>query len=260
MPRQASNKASVQRGPRQSVWASGFMTGGETPSLVGTLARCSNAGMHRTRRRLVTAGALAAACTAMPALASSRRILAPMTDGPFYPARAWRERWSDWDADLTRVERDGRVLAARGEHLGLEAVVTDTRGRLIDGAEVEIWQCDVMAAYRHPREASEAGRFDPGFQGFGAVRSDRQGAVRYRTIKPVPYPGRTPHIHVKLRHASFGEMTSQLFIAGDLGNARDFLWRQLEPQDRAALEMALQPAPAQSGLRWLVRQALTVPA
>ena len=215
--------------------------------------------MHTTRRRLVTAGALAAACTAMPALASSRRILAPMTDGPFYPARAWRERWSDWDADLTRVERDGRVLAARGEHLGLEAVVTDTRGRLIDGAEVEIWQCDVMAAYRHPREASEPGRFDPGFQGFGAVRSDRQGAVRFRTIKPVPYPGRTPHIHVKLRHASFGELTSQLFIAGDPGNDRDFLWRRVDEADRPALAMQLQPAPAESGLRWLVRHPLVVP-
>ena len=86
---------------------------------------------------------------ALPALASSRRILVPMTDGPFYPARAWRERWSDWDADLTRVERNGQMLVARGEHLGLEAVVADTKGRLIDSAEVEIWQCDAMAVYRH---------------------------------------------------------------------------------------------------------------
>jgi protocatechuate 3,4-dioxygenase beta subunit len=48
----------------------------------------------------------------------------------------------------------------------------------------------------------------------------------------VPYPGRTPHIHVKLRHASFGELTSQLFVAGDPGNARDFLWRRLDAGDR----------------------------
>jgi protocatechuate 3,4-dioxygenase, beta subunit len=215
--------------------------------------------MQTTRRRLVTLGALSGAFIALPALASSRRILAPMTDGPFYPARTWRERWSDWDADLTRVERDGRVLEARGEHLGLEAAVSDTRGRPIDGAEVEIWQCDAMASYRHPRVASEPGRFDPGFQGFGAVRSDGRGAVRFRTIKPVPYPGRTPHIHVKLRHASFGELSSQLFIAGDPGNERDFLWRQLDEADRPALAMALLPAPAESGLRWLVRHTLVVP-
>lgn len=215
--------------------------------------------MNIPRRLLLRTGALAAASLALPALASSRRILAPMTDGPFYPARAWRERWADWDADLTRVERDGRVLVARGEHLGLEATVTDTRGRLIDGAEVEIWQCDITAAYRHPRESAEPSRIDPGFQGFGATRSDNRGALRLRTIRPVPYPGRTPHIHVKLRHASFGELTSQLFVDGDPGNERDFLWRRVDEADRPALAMKLQPAPADSGLRWLVRHALVVP-
>ncbi|MDP1532069.1 MAG: intradiol ring-cleavage dioxygenase [Rubrivivax sp.] len=213
--------------------------------------------MNTHRRQLLAA---AAALVAAPALASSRRMLAPMTDGPFYPPRAWRERWADWDADLSRVERDGRVLHARGEHLGLEAVVVDTRNRVIDGAEVEIWQCDALAAYRHPGVSQQPGRFDDGFQGFGAARSDRQGSLRFRTIKPVPYPGRTPHIHVKLRHASFGELTSQLFIAGDPGNAGDFLWRHVAAEDRPALAMALEPALAGSGLRWRVRHALVVPA
>lgn len=216
--------------------------------------------MQTTRRRLVTTGLVAAATVALPALASSRRALAAMTDGPFYPTRAWRERWTDWDADLTTVRRDGRTHVARGEHLGLEAVVADTAGRLVDGAEVEIWQCDLLQTYRHPREPSAPGRFDEGFQGFGAMRSDRQGALRFRTIKPVPYPGRTPHIHVKLRHAGFGEWTSQLFVAGDPGNERDFLWRQLDERDRPGLLMALQPAPADSGLRWQVRHTLVVPA
>jgi protocatechuate 3,4-dioxygenase beta subunit len=76
----------------------------------------------------------------------------------------------------------------------------------------------------------------------------------------VSYPGRTPHIHVKLRHASFGELTSQLFLAGDPGNARDFLWRAVPQADRAALELALQPAPEGSGLRWTARHTLVVPA
>ena len=216
--------------------------------------------MITPRRRFLATGTLAAATLALPALASSRRFLAPMTDGPFYPARAWREHWPDWDADLTRVERAGRLLTARGEHLGLEATVADTNGRVVDGAEVEIWQCDVTATYRHPRQSDAPDRIDEGFQGFGATRSGRDGTLRFRTIKPVPYPGRTPHIHVKLRHASFGELTSQLFIAGDAGNERDFLWRQVEARDRPALEMALQPAPTETGLRWLVRHTLVVPA
>ena len=84
-----------------------------------------------------------------------------------------------------------------------------------------------MAQYRHPSVPARAGGFDPGFQGYGATRSGAQGLARLRTIKPVAYPGRTPHIHFTLRHASFGTLTSQLFVAGDPGNARDFLWRRL---------------------------------
>ena len=214
------------------------------------------------RRQLLLVGT--AAAVGLPVFASPRRALVAMTDGPFYPPRAWRDRGplaGDWDADLTRVERAGGVAVARGEHLALQAVVADTDGRLIDNAEVEFWQCDTLAQYRHPDVAlTPAGRYDAGFQGFGAVRSAKDGALRLRTIKPVAYPGRTPHIHVKLRHAAFGELTSQLFLAGDPGNARDFLWRGLPAADRAALEMTLLPAPAGSGLRWMVQQTLVVPA
>lgn len=212
-------------------------------------------------RRLWLHGAAAAAASlALPALAGSQRALARMTDGPFYPPRKWREAWTDQDADLSRVQRGERVLTAQGEHLGLEGTVVDTFGRTIDGAEVEIWQCDAFAHYRHPSTEPTVDKVDEGFQGFGATRSASGGVYRFRTIKPVPYPGRTPHIHVKIRHASFGELTTQLFIAGDHGNVRDGLWRWLPSDDRAALEMALQSAPPDSGLRWLVRHALVVPA
>ncbi len=211
----------------------------------------------RSRRLLLAA----AACSlATPALASARRAFAEMTDGPFYPPAGWRARWTDWDADLTRVQRAGRVLQARGEPLGLEVAVADTEGRVIDGAEVEIWQCDALRAYRHPNVAQEPGRFDEGFQGFGAARGGRDGRVAFRTIRPVPYPGRTPHIHLKLRHASFGERTTQLFVEGDPGNERDFLWRQLSPDDRAALALRLQPAANGSELRWVAQHLLVVPA
>ena len=210
-----------------------------------------------TRRTLLLA---TAAALALPALASSRRALAPMTDGPFYPPPAWRAQWTDWDADLTRVQRGGQWLQARGELLGLAGVVADVKGRLIDKAEIEIWQCDVQQVYHHPRGGMEPGRFDPGFQGFGMTTTAADGTLRFRTIKPVPYPGRTPHIHLKLRHASFGELTTQLFIAGDAGNARDFLWRQLDADARAALEMKAVAAPAGSGLQWSVSHTLLVPA
>jgi len=212
------------------------------------------------RRVLRCVAAGAAVALAAPALASSRRALAGMTDGPFYPPRSWRERWSDWDADLTRVPHAGSNRVAQGEHLGLEGRVIDVDERVIDGATVEIWQCDAVGHYRHPSTEPTTERVDEAFQGFGATRSEAQGQFRFRTIRPVPYPGRTPHIHVKLRHASFGEVTSQLFVAGDPGNARDFLWRSLSAADRTALEMRLQDAATDTGLRWLVRHDLVVPA
>src|SRR4051794_3380423 len=122
-----------------------------------------------SRRRLVVA---AAASIGLPAFAAARRPIAAMTDGPFYPPRDWRARWPDQDADLAHVRRDGGVLVARGEHLGLDLVVADGAGRAIDGAAVEIWQCDALGAYRHPSVDTAPGRQDDGFQGFGAARSD----------------------------------------------------------------------------------------
>jgi protocatechuate 3,4-dioxygenase beta subunit len=198
-----------------------------------------------------------AAAVALPALASSRRVIAPMTDGPFYPPPRWRARWPDWDADLTRVA--GQAAPARGEHLALALQVADTDGRIVDAADIEIWQCDARAAYRHPQVSGDPADIDTGFQGFGAGRAGRDGSLQFRTIRPVPYPGRTPHIHVKLRHPTFGELTSQLFIDGDSGNARDFLWRRLAPADQTGLAMVLQPA-AGDGLRWQARHQLVVPA
>jgi len=214
------------------------------------------------RRQILLLGS--AAAVGLPVVASPRRAMVAMGDGPFYPPRPWRERGplaGDWDADLTRVERAGRVATARGEHLALLAVVADTDGRVIDGAEVEFWQCDTLMQYRHPDVAlTPVGRYDDGFQGFGSARSGKDGSLRLRTIKPVVYPGRTPHIHVKLKHPAFGELASQLFLAGDTHNARDFLWRRVPAPERAALEMTLLPAPADSGLRWVAQQTLVVPA
>src|SRR5262245_13125966 len=94
------------------------------------------------RRRVLCRLAAATAWLSAPALASSRRAMARMTDGPFYPPRSWRERWPDWDADLTRVQQAGSGRVAHGEHLGLEGRVIDGNERAIDGATIEIWQCD----------------------------------------------------------------------------------------------------------------------
>ncbi len=213
------------------------------------------------RRRRIIAGFGAVAALGWPALAAARGVPA-MTDGPFYPSIAYRARSLDWDADLTTVRGrapDGQPLPkARGEHLDLHGVVRDAAGRAIDGAEIEIWQCDALGSYRHPRGAGD--RIDAGFQGFGATRSDARGDYRFRTIRPVPYPGRTPHIHVKLRHSTFGEVTSQLFVTGEPGNAADFLYRSLADDDRKEVELRLQRAPAGEAVMWIAERDLLVGA
>jgi len=212
------------------------------------------------RRRLVLAAGLGAAATVgFPGLVLARG-LPPMTDGPFYPSLSYRARSLDWDADLTTVRGrapDGQPLPrARGEFVDLHGIVQDGAGRAVDGAEIEIWQCDVHGSYRHPRGAGE--RIDAGFQGFGATRSDARGGYRFRTIRPVPYSGRTPHIHVKLRHPAFGEVTSQLFVAGDPGNAGDFLYRSLGEDDRRHAELRLARAGAGDAVTWIAERDLVV--
>jgi protocatechuate 3,4-dioxygenase, beta subunit len=212
-----------------------------------------------SRRHLLVASAGLVATVGFPAVVIARG-LPRMTDGPFYPPLAYRARSLDWDADLTTVrgrDPDGQPLPrARGEHLDLRGTVTDGDGRTIDGAEVEIWQCDTFGSYRHPRGAGE--RIDAGFQGFGSTRSDPRGSYRFRTIRPVPYPGRTPHIHVKLRHPSFGEVTSQLFVAGDPGNAGDFLYESLGEADRKEVELRLQRPAAGEPVAWVAERDLIV--
>lgn len=57
-----------------------------------------------------------AACYSAPARSSSRRILAPMTDGPFHPSRSRCDGGplaGDWDADLTARIRATPGKAAR---------------------------------------------------------------------------------------------------------------------------------------------------
>lgn len=181
------------------------------------------------RRRLVlaTAATLAAPTWLTPALAqvSSLRPTPSQTEGPFYPVALP----ADSDFDLLR---NGQVDYRQGEPAWVEGVVTDTRGAPVSGAVVEIWQCDHTGRYHHPGDGNRA---DPAFQGFGQVSVGRDGRYRFRTLKPVPYSGRTPHIHVKVKLDQQTLLTTQLYVAGDPGNERDFLWRRLDERGRAAL-------------------------
>ena len=149
--------------------------------------------------------------------AAPRRPTPAQTEGPFYPVALP----ADSDADLLR---NGRLAYGKGQPAWVDGVVTDLDGKPLSGADVEIWQCDHAGHYHHP---GDGGRADAAFQGFGRVTVGNDGRYRFRTIKPVPYTGRTPHIHVKVKLARRELLTTQLYVEGDANNERDFLWRRL---------------------------------
>ena len=154
------------------------------------------------------------------------------TEGPFYPVVLP----DDTDFDLLA---QGKLRYTRGTATTLSGTLTDTAGRPLRGAVVEIWQCDEQGHYHHP---GDGGKADPAFQGFGRAVAGSDGSYRFRTIRPVAYSGRTPHIHVKVRLAQRELLTTQLYVEGDPGNERDGLWRRLNAADRAAITVPFQPA------------------
>ncbi|MCM5678186.1 protocatechuate 3,4-dioxygenase [Schlegelella sp. S2-27] len=183
----------------------------------------------RLPRRTLLAGT--AAFVAFPALLAPVRAqtrLQPtpgQTEGPFYPV----ELPADTDFDLL-AQGDRRYR--EGQPTWLDGRVVDTLGRPVSGAVVEIWQCDHQGRYHHP---GDGGRADPAFQGYGRAAVGADGTYRFRTIRPVPYTGRTPHIHVKVRLSSRELLTTQLYVEGEPGNRRDGLWRGLDATARAAV-------------------------
>lgn len=181
--------------------------------------------------------------------ASAARISPSQTLGPFYPRNAG-ERPAETDADLLRIEGD-RVLT-KGVPIYLTGRMLDRRGQALANVAVEIWQCDANAVYHHPAGGAETER-DPNFQGYGAARTDASGAFHFRTIKPISYPGRTPHIHVRVQGPGVAAFATQLYLAGDPGNRRDFLFSRMSADEQAALTLKFEPTTAASAPHVLAR-------
>jgi protocatechuate 3,4-dioxygenase beta subunit len=170
---------------------------------------------------------------ALPAAA----VLTPrQTEGPFYPV----EIPADSDANLIQVA--GRSRPAAGQVVQVFGAVRDDRGRPLAGARVEIWQCDAFGHYHHPRD--RGGRADANFQGFGHTTTDARGAYAFRTIKPVPYPGRTPHIHFAVSGPGVERLITQMYLAGHPKNADDFLYSAIrDPAARDSVSVTFAAAP-----------------
>ena len=83
---------------------------------------------------------------------------------------------------------------------------------------------------------------DKQFQGFGLTKTDRNGRFFFRTIVPTEYPGRTPHIHMKLWRKGKNVLTTQLYIHDHPQNKKDFLFQQMSLAEQRINSMKLIPA------------------
>ena len=175
---------------------------------------------------LLTPGAFAAELTRTP----------EQMEGPFYPDHLPL----DTDNDLLIVNDE--ITPAVGEVTHLTGRVLDSAGQPIRGALVEIWQVDNRGVYLHTGDSGKRER-DQNFQGFGRFLTSSSGEYYFRTIKPVPYPGRTPHVHVKIKRGGKELLTTQFYVSGEKErNDRDGIYRSIRDEKaRRAITVDFTP-------------------
>jgi protocatechuate 3,4-dioxygenase beta subunit len=183
-----------------------------------------------TRRLFLGSAALAASAWTVPGVFADILTKTPrQTEGPFYPDKLPL----DTDNDLILV--NDTITPAVGEITHLTGKILDEKGDPIRNALVEIWQCDAKGVYLHTKDSGgKKDQQDKHFQGFGRFLTGSKGEYYFRTIKPVPYPGRTPHIHFKVKKGGKELLVTQCYVKGHPGNEKDGIYRSVK--DPKALE------------------------
>jgi protocatechuate 3,4-dioxygenase beta subunit len=190
--------------------------------------------INRFRRQLLS---VAGAASIVPPLAWAATLLPTprQSTGPFYPEHLPL----DDDNDLTRVA--GHNGLAQGQSTDLMGRVIDTNGRPLTSVRIEIWQCDANGRYHHPRDTRQV-PLDKNFQGHGHTITDTEGNYRFRTILPVQYPGRTPHIHTAVFPSGHKPLVTQIYIKDEPRNAQDFLFNRIPVEQRPLVMAEFKPA------------------
>ncbi len=185
---------------------------------------------RRTTARALIAGLLFAG--AIHAGAASLPPTPAQTEGPFYPQTLPADR----DSDLVSISGHGGQ--AQGTVLYFTGRVLTPDGRPIAGAKVELWQADRFGRYHHAGDEGQPR--DDDFQGYGVATSDADGRFAFRTIRPVPYGGRPPHLHLKIMAVGHPGLTTQLYMSGDRTDG-DFVLAQSPPGTLERLSVMLSP-------------------
>src|SRR6516165_226996 len=191
------------------------------------------------RRRMLEVFVAAAAGLGLSRLAAAVALppTPAQTAGPFYPLTLP----ADSDNDLIHVA--GRESTAKGTVTWVSGRVLDRDQRPLPGARVEIWQCDANGRYHYVRDDRAGPPLDENFQGYGQTTTDATGGYHFRTIRPVPYPGRTPHIHFAVSAPGYPRFITQMYVAGEPQNERDGVLMGVRgPAARDRLMVPLRPA------------------
>lgn len=197
--------------------------------------------LSHDRRQFLRNVALGATFFAVPGAFAEALVQTPrQTEGPFYPDHLPL----DTDNDLLVINEG--LTPAVGEVTYVSGRILDAKGQPIRNAVVEIWQCDANGAYLHSKTGN-AEKKDKNFQGFGRFVTGSSGEYLFRTIKPVPYPGRTPHIHYKVKRGGKELLVTQLYIKGHPGNEKDGIWKGIKDEKQRA--SVTQPFTALKGAR-----------
>jgi catechol 1,2-dioxygenase len=134
-----------------------------------------------------------------------------------------------WRLSQPVVENGGSILrsATPGPQLAATMTVNDPSGAPVAGAEIDIWQSSPVGLYEQqdPEQAFMNLR--------GKFRTDANGQVRFRSVKPGPYPipttgvvgqlldaqdrhpYRPAHIHALVYKDGFKTLTSQIYVGDD---------------------------------------------
>ncbi|MFQ5733459.1 MAG: intradiol ring-cleavage dioxygenase [Planctomycetaceae bacterium] len=191
--------------------------------------------MPASRRRFLQHCAFTAAAFSTSGLFAEQLARTPrQTEGPFYPDKL------PLDTDNDLLILNDSITQAVGKITHLSGRVLDTNGKPAKNVGVEIWQVDGNGSYLHSRGAGRKGR-DKNFQGFGRFTTNRKGEYYFRTIQPVPYPGRTPHIHFAVNRRGKRLLTTQCYIKGEPLNAVDGILSRMDKTSQQRLIVDFKP-------------------
>ncbi|MBX3419329.1 MAG: hypothetical protein KF851_17120 [Pirellulaceae bacterium] len=164
-------------------------------------------------------------------------------EGPFYPQPSIDQQLFN-DTDL--VQRAAGHEFAKGEQIIVNGVVKNRKGQPLPGSVVEIWQACATGRYHHPRDENNPALLDNNFQFWGRAITGEDGSYSFKSIIPGMYTGRTArHIHFRIDSPGLKRLTTQCYFS-DFGedNARDGLYRSLQPNERKLVTVELDSAEA----------------